>query len=202
MSADRWTFKRPFLVLRTKRIGPSESGFIQGIVCILLTRDKFPTTAWILSFQRVLCVCHVLLLLCRSSSFGFVIRSRGQFVPVSRGIAVSVFCLMSSRRRTGKPRSEQVLWAPGAVSSASQLRAAGVLLPLQAKDACDQVDCPGDCARVFALRDKILEALVFELHTKLYPLLRAAWRASDTYSLTCPYGVSLQNPTQPSSHGF
>ena len=40
-------------------------------------------------------------------------------------------------------------------------REAGVLLPLQAKDACDQVDCPGDCARVFALRDKILEALVF-----------------------------------------
>ena len=76
---------------------------------------------------------------------------------------------MSSRRRTGKPRSEQVLWAPGAVWSASQLRAARVLLPLQAKDARDQVDCPGDCARVF---DKILEALVFELHTKLYPLLR------------------------------
>ena len=113
---------------------------------------------------------------------------------------------MSSRRRTGKPRSEQVLWAPGAVWSATQLRAAGILLPLQAKDACDQVDCPGDCARVFALRDKILEALVFELHSKLYPLLRCLGRVpvtrQDTFSLTRPYGVSLQNHAQPSSHGF
>ena len=100
-----------------------------------------------------------------------------------------MFCLMSSRQRTGKPRSEQVLWAPGAVWSASQLRAAGVLLPLQAKDACDQVDCPGDCARVFALRDKILEALVFELHTKLYPLLRCLARVPVTRQVLAVTGI-------------
>ena len=96
---------------------------------------------------------------------------------------------MSMRRRTALPSKEQVLWASGTVWSVTQLRAAGVLLPLQARDACSQVDCPGDCARVIALRDKILEALVFELHSKLYPLLRCLARVPITRQILAVTGI-------------
>ena len=60
--------------------------------------------------------------------------------------------------------------------------------PLEAKDACDQVDC----VRVFALRDKILEALFFhntELHTKLYPLLRCLARVPVTRQVLAVTGI-------------
>ena len=53
----------------------------------------------------------------------------------------------------------------------------------------DQVDCPGDCACVFALRDKILEALVFELHSKLYPLLLCLARVPVTRQVPAVTGI-------------
>ena len=96
---------------------------------------------------------------------------------------------MSPRHRTVLPCRERVLWASGGIWSVTQLRAAGVLLPLQAKDACSQVDCPGDCARVFALRDKILEALVFELHSRLYSLQRCLARVPITRQILAVTGI-------------
>ena len=121
-------------------------------------------------------------------SHGFVAPSCSLFVPGSRGFALCV-SLMSPRHRTVLPCRERVLWASGAIWSVTQLRAAGVLLPLQAKDACSQVDCPGDCARVFALRDKILEALVFELHSRLYSLLRCLARVPITRQILAVTGI-------------
>ena len=121
-------------------------------------------------------------------SHGFVAPSCSLFVPGSRGFAFDV-SLMSPRHRTVLPCTERVLWASGAIWSVTQLHKAGVLLPLQAKDACSQVDCPGDCARVFALRDKILGALVFELHSRLYSLLRCLARVPITCQILTVTGI-------------
>ena len=90
--------------------------------------------------------------------------------------------MAANRRRRNGPRGD-------AEWSANQLRAAGVLLPKKSKDITSQVDCPSECARAFALRDQVLDALVRGDLLRLFPLLKSLGKVRVTKQILAVTGI-------------